>query len=187
MNLVFLGPPGSGKGTQAVRLAEKLDIVHLSTGDVLRQAVKAGSDLGKQAEGYMSRGELVPDSLIIGLIEEKIESGELSRGFILDGFPRTMPQAESLSDMFEKHQIELDKAILINVGDAEILKRLKGRAEIEGRADDAYESVIKNRLNVYRQMTQPIVSFYQKQSILVEVKGEDTPDNVFRAVLNAAE
>jgi len=92
MNLVFLGPPGSGKGTQAVRLAEKKKLLHLSTGDVLRAAVKAGTALGKKAEGYMSRGELVPDDLIIGLIEEKVSSGELKQGFILDGFPRTVPQ-----------------------------------------------------------------------------------------------
>ncbi|MBD3257472.1 adenylate kinase [candidate division GN15 bacterium] len=185
MNIVFLGPPGSGKGTQAVRLAKDLNITHLSTGDVLREAVKQGTDLGKQAEGYMTRGELVPDDLIIGLIEAKVASGELKNGFILDGFPRTMPQAESLSKMFDKNQISLDKAILLKVGDDEIMKRLKGRAQQEGRADDT-EDVIKNRLEVYRQQTQPIEDYYRGRSILVDVQGEDTMDNVYKAVLEAA-
>ncbi|MEW5796812.1 MAG: adenylate kinase [Candidatus Zixiibacteriota bacterium] len=186
MNLVFLGPPGSGKGTQAVRLAQEKGLVHLSTGDVLRAAVKAGTTLGMKAGGYMSRGELVPDDLIISLIEEKVASGELSRGFILDGFPRTVPQAKSLDSMFAKNRIKLDKAILLDVGDAEILKRLKGRAEKEGRADDT-EEVILNRLEVYRRQTQPIEELYRQQSILVQIKGEDTPDRIFAAIVKAVE
>jgi adenylate kinase len=186
MNLVFLGPPGSGKGTQAARLAEKLGLVHLSTGDVLRQAVRQGSELGKKAEGYMSRGELVPDDLIIALIEEKITDGELENGFILDGFPRTVPQAESLDVMFKKHRIRLDKAILFRVGEQEIMKRLKGRAEIEGRSDDT-EEVIRNRLDVYTRQTQPIEQLYERQSILVEIPAEDTPENIFGAVLKVVD
>jgi len=186
MNLVFLGPPGSGKGTQAIRLAEAKGLVHLSTGDVLRAAVKAGTPLGIKAGGYMSRGELVPDDLIISLIEEKVAAGELGRGFILDGFPRTVPQAKSLDEMFTKNRISLDRAILLDVGDAEILKRLKGRAEIEGRADDT-EEVILNRLEVYRRQTQPIEDLYRQKSILVHVPGEDTPENIFKAVLKAVE
>ncbi len=186
MNLVFLGPPGSGKGTQAVRLAAEKGLVHLSTGDVLRAAVKAGTPLGKKAEGYMSRGELVPDDLIISLIEEKIASGVLSRGFILDGFPRTVPQAKSLDAMFTKNSIKLDKAILLDVGDEEILKRLKGRAEKEGRADDT-EEVILNRLEVYRRQTEPIEDLYIQKSILVRVPGENTLDNIFAALLKAIE
>ena len=186
MNLVFLGPPGSGKGTQAVRLAEKKRLLHLSTGDVLRAAVKAGTELGKKAEGFMSRGELVPDDLIIGLIEEKVNSGELNKGFILDGFPRTVPQAESLNEMFDKHQMKLDKAILLDVSDAAILGRLKKRAEIEGRADDT-EAVIKNRLEVYRKQTQPIEALYRKQSILVAIPGEGTIDEIFDKVVKVVE
>ena len=120
MNLVFLGPPGSGKGTQAVRLSEKLGMVHLSTGDVLRGAVREGSELGKKAEGYMKSGELVPDDLIIALIEDLLASGKLNDGFILDGFPRTIPQAEGLKVMLDKNDIKLDKAILFAVDDEEI-------------------------------------------------------------------
>lgn len=184
MNLVFLGPPGSGKGTQAVRLAKEKALVHLSTGDVLRAAVKAGTELGQQADRYMSRGELVPDNLIISLIEEKIAAGELDNGFILDGFPRTVPQAKSLDEMFAKHKIALDRAVLLDVDDAEILKRLKGRAEQEGRADDT-EEVVKNRLEVYRKQTQPIEDLYRQQSILVAIPGVDTPDNIYASILTA--
>jgi len=184
MNLVFLGPPGSGKGTQAVRLAEKKGLVHLSTGEVLRAAVKAGTELGRKADGYMSSGELVPDDLIISLIEEKIAAGELKSGFILDGFPRTVPQARSLDEMFEKNRIALDMAILLDVDDDEILKRLKGRAEAEGRADDT-EEVILNRLEVYRRQTQPIEDLYRQKSILVDIPGKDTPENIFAAIVRA--
>ena len=184
MNLVIFGPPGSGKGTQAVRLAEKLNIVHLSTGDMLRAAVKDQTELGKKAEGFMTRGELVPDELIVGMIEEKINSGELNRGFILDGFPRTIPQAETLKSMFAQHSISLDKAILLKVEDETIIGRLKKRAEIEGRSDDNKETV-RNRLDVYKKQTKPIEDFYQAQSIATEIAGEDTIDNVFDSIVKA--
>ncbi len=211
MNLVFLGPPGSGKGTQAVRLSQAKGVVHLSTGDLLREAVKAGTELGRQAEGYMKKGELVPDDLIVGLIEDKITAGELNNGFILDGFPRTVPQAESLETMFDKNRIGLDRAILIAVSDDEIVKRLSGRwfcptcqatynypanvpgkegicdrdgARLQRRPDDE-EGVVRNRLEVYKKQTQPIEDFYRKESLLAEVSGEDTPDNVFQSVLKA--
>jgi len=184
MNLVFLGPPGSGKGTQAIRVAEKLNITHLSTGDVLREAVKNGTDLGKQAEAYMKKGELVPDALIVGIIENKIAGGELDGGFILDGFPRTIPQAESLKEMFANNKITLDKALLLKVSDEEIVKRIKGRAEQEGRADDT-EDVVRNRLDVYRKQTQPIEEFYRTESVLTEVNGEDSMENVFANILEA--
>ena len=209
MNLVFLGPPGSGKGTQAVRLARNKGIVHLSTGDLLREAVKNGTELGKKADGYMKAGDLVPDSLIVGLIEDKIAAGDLKSGFILDGFPRTVPQAESLNEMLKKNEITLEKAVLIAVSDNEIVQRLSGRwfcptcqvpynypanvpknegvcdhdgAKLQRRPDDE-EKVVRNRLEVYKKQTQPIEDFYRNESILAEVKGEQTPDNVFKSIL----
>jgi adenylate kinase len=182
MNLIFLGPPGSGKGTQAVRVAEKLGIVHLSTGDMLREAVKNGTALGRQAESYMKKGELVPDELIVGLIESKITSGDLDGGFILDGFPRTIPQAEQLKDMFDNNSIKTDKAILLKVSDDVIVERIKGRAAQEGRADDT-EEVVRNRLAVYTRQTKPIEDFYRAESVLAEVPGEDTPDGVFDRIM----
>lgn len=209
MNLVFLGPPGSGKGTQAVRLAKSKGLVHLSTGDLLRDAVKAGTELGKRAEGYMKAGELVPDDLIVGLIEDKIAGGSLENGFILDGFPRTIPQAESLREMLVKNDIALEKAVLIAVDDDEIVRRLSGRwfcptcqaiynhpakmpknegvcdndgVELLRRPDDE-EAVVRNRLEVYKRQTLPIEDFYRKESILAEVSGERSPDEVFDSIL----
>jgi adenylate kinase len=211
MNLVFLGPPGSGKGTQAARLSARLGVVHLSTGDLLRDAVIRDTLLGQKAEGYMKRGELVPDALIIGLIEDKITKGELEHGFILDGFPRTIPQAESLKEMLAKNRIGLDRAVLFSVPDDEIVRRLSGRwycptcnagynyplqiPKTEGKCDqdgqplmrrpDDEESVVRNRLNVYTKQTQPIEDFYRREGLLVAIKADQAPDRVFDALLEA--
>lgn len=208
-NLVFLGPPGSGKGTQAVKLAAEMNVLHLSTGDLLRNAVKAGTELGKQAQGYMERGELVPDALLVGLIESKLKSGDLDNGFILDGFPRTVPQAEALRDMLNKNDQAIDAAILLDVSDEEVIRRLSGRffcptcqktynyphnmpknegrcdadnTELQRRKDDQPE-VVKNRLEVYKKQTQPIEDFYRQASILIEVNGEQSPQAVFDDLL----
>ena len=209
MNLVFLGPPGSGKGTQAARLSAKLGLVHLSTGDMLREAVRNGTPLGWQAEGYMKRGELVPDALIVDLIEAKVASGELKSGFILDGFPRTIPQAEALDGMFVKNGISLHQVVLLAVSDEEIVRRLSGRwhcptcqtgynypaamPEVAGKCDkdgallqrrpDDDESVVRNRLDVYKRQTQPIESYYRQKSLLREIKADRSPDQVFEALL----
>jgi adenylate kinase len=207
-NLVFLGPPGSGKGTQAVRLSQKLNLTHLSTGDLLRQAVKEATELGKQAEAYMKQGQLVPDHLLIGLIESKIASGELNDGFILDGFPRTLAQAQSLKKMLHKNNMALEAAILLEVSDEEVVKRLSGRwfcpkcqaiynyptnmpkregmcdrdgGKLQRRPDDE-EAVVRNRLDVYKKQTQPIEDFYREESILSEIDGERSPDEVFQAL-----
>lgn len=211
MNLVFLGPPGSGKGTQAARLADKLGMIHLSTGDVLREAVKNQTELGKKAEGYMKAGELVPDDLIVGLIEDKLKSGELNQGFILDGFPRTIPQAEALKAMLKENNVTLDKAMLLDVPDEAIVSRMSGRrfcptcqttynvnvAEAKPKEDnkcdndgteliirnDDQEEVVLNRLGVYHEQTEPIIDFYRNESILVEVNAVVAPDEVFADLL----
>ncbi|MFH1687857.1 MAG: adenylate kinase [bacterium] len=211
MNLILLGPPGSGKGTQASRLSSKMNILHLSTGDMLREAVKNGTELGKQAKGFMEKGELVPDALIVGLIEDKLKAGDLANGFILDGFPRTVPQAESLRGMFVKNGLKIDHAVLIDVADDEIIKRLSGRFfcptcqatynypanmpkreglcdkdgdQLQRRPDDE-EGVVRNRLEVYKKQTQPIEDFYREESVLVAVTGLGTPDGVFDRVVKA--
>ncbi|MCH7947926.1 MAG: adenylate kinase [candidate division Zixibacteria bacterium] len=211
MNLVFLGPPGSGKGTQALRVAKELNLTHISTGDLLREAVKNMTELGRQAEEFMNSGNLVPDELIVKLIEEKISNGDEGKGVILDGFPRTMPQAESLKKMFEQNQEHLDSAVLLEVSDEEVVKRLSGRwfcpkcnagynypsnrpkqeglcdsdgQELLRRPDDD-EAVVKNRLDVYKKQTQPIEEFYRQESILKEIKGEQQPDIVFQDILAA--
>ena len=209
MNLIFLGPPGSGKGTQAKRLADKISILHLSTGDLLRVAVKEGTELGKKAKGYMEAGELVPDNIIIGLIEEKQKAGDLNKGFILDGFPRTIPQAAALNEMFKRVKTEIDHAVLLDVEDAEIINRLSGRmyctecqtpynypnnmpkkegicdkcgGKLIRRPDDEPE-VVKNRLEVYKKQTQPIEDYYRRQSLLLPVEGVGSPDEIFDRIV----
>ncbi|TCK05138.1 adenylate kinase [Phorcysia thermohydrogeniphila] len=167
IKVVFLGPPGAGKGTQAVRIAEKYNVPHISTGDILRAAVKEGTELGKLAKSYMDRGELVPDEVIIGIIRERLSQPDVKeRGFILDGFPRTIAQAEALDELLKELQLPLDKVIYLNVDDEEIVKRLLAR----GRADDT-EDVIRNRLKVYREQTAPLVDYYTEKGLLVEICG----------------
>ena len=209
MNLVFLGPPGSGKGTQAKIICRKLGILHLSTGDLLREGVKNGTELGKKAKKYMQAGELVPDELIVGLIEEKLASGSLDGGYILDGFPRTVPQAEALRDMLKRNDSVIDKAVLLDVSDEEVIKRLSGRfycptcnagynypakmPKVEGICDkdgskllrrpDDEEDVVKNRLDVYKKQTEPIVEFYRGESILTEVGAERSIEAIFADLL----
>ncbi|MEO2069190.1 MAG: adenylate kinase [Desulfurobacteriaceae bacterium] len=167
IKVVFLGPPGAGKGTQAVRLAEKYEVPHISTGDILRSAVKEGTELGMLAKSYMDKGELVPDDVIIGIIRERLSQTDVKeKGFILDGFPRTLAQAESLDAMLEELNMPLDKVIYLNVNDEEIVKRLLAR----GRADDT-EEVIRNRLEVYRKQTAPLIDYYSAKGLLVEING----------------
>jgi len=209
MNVVFLGPPGSGKGTQASRLSKALGLAHLSTGDMLREAIKNKTALGLQAESYMKKGELVPDSLILGMIEDKIGNGSMAGGFVLDGFPRTITQADSLKAMLTRHQLALDKAVLLQVPDDEVVRRLSGRfycpicnagynypmqmpkrdglcdndgAALARRPDDQ-ESVVRNRLEVYKRQTEPIVDYYRQDGLLSEIEAGLTPDAVFSSLL----
>jgi len=210
MNFIFLGPPGSGKGTQAKRVCEQLNILHLSTGDVLRDSVKNATELGKQAQQFMEAGDLVPDELIVGIIEEKLKSGQLDNGFVLDGFPRTVPQAEALKKMMDNNKKKIDSAILLDVPDDEVIKRLSGRftcpncgamynypnnmpkqenvcdkcghTELVRRPDDE-EAVVKNRLEVYQKQTAPIVGFYRNESLLRDIPAVGALDEITEAVL----
>ncbi len=174
--LILLGPPGSGKGTQAKRLAEKFGYLHLSTGDLLREEVKNGTELGAQAKTIMEKGDLVPDDLIVAMIKSRLSATD--DGVILDGFPRTVTQAESLDKMLADAGQGIDRALLVDVSDAEVTTRLLGRARIEGRADDTPE-VISNRLGVYKQQTEPIVDYYSGKGLLTKVNGEQEIEKVF--------
>lgn len=174
--VVMLGPPGSGKGTQAKRLAERFGYLHLSTGDMLRDEVKRMTTLGRKAKDIMERGELVPDELIVAMIQSRLSSA--NDGIILDGFPRTVAQADALERMLAGADEGIDRAILVDVSDAEVARRLVGRAEIEGRADDTPE-VITNRLEVYKRQTEPIVTYYSTRGLLTRIDGERTIDRVF--------
>ncbi|WP_457642333.1 adenylate kinase [Persephonella sp.] len=200
--LIFLGPPGAGKGTQAQRLVEEKGFVQLSTGDILREAVKNRTELGKKAKEYMDAGKLVPDDLIIAIIEEKLKDLE-GKDIILDGFPRTIPQAEALDKMLPSIGRSLDKVILFDIEDKEVIRRLSGRrvdpktgkvyhvefnpppegVEVIQRDDDK-EEVIKKRLEVYHQQTAPLVEYYKKKNKLFVVNASKSPEEVYKEILS---
>jgi adenylate kinase len=168
-----MGPPGAGKGTQAKLLSEDCVVPHISTGDILRAAVSEGTELGQKAEAYMSAGELVPDDLILGLIRERLSQEDAQKGWILDGFPRNVPQAEFLNQLLEEIQQPFDFVVNLDVADEVIIARLLKR----GRQDDD-ESVIRHRLDVYRQKTEPLIDFYRSRQRLVSIDGNQTMESV---------
>ncbi|PSB32563.1 adenylate kinase [Chlorogloea sp. CCALA 695] len=171
--LIFLGPPGAGKGTQALALAEKLQIPHISTGDILRQALTARSPLGITAQSYMDRGELVPDNLVQAMVEERLQQSDINSGWILDGFPRTVSQAEFLAELLQKLGHGSVQVINLDVPDDILIERLLGR----GRPDDT-EDVIRRRLEVYHADTKPLIGFYSDRQQLVYVNGNQTLEAV---------
>ncbi|MDX1685047.1 MAG: adenylate kinase [Saprospiraceae bacterium] len=176
---ILFGPPGSGKGTQATRLAEKFGLTHISTGDLFRNEIGNNTPLGQKAQEYMSKGELVPDEITIGMLKNKIEHTSDTNGFILDGFPRTIPQAEALQALLGESSDEVTALISLKVPDDEIVKRIKIRAETSGRPDDADESIIQNRIDVYNEETAPVFSFYRERDKAFEVDGTGTIDEIF--------
>ena len=184
MRIILLGPPGAGKGTQSKRLAESLSVPHLSTGDMLRDAVDGGTDLGAKASGYMAAGELLPDDVIVGIMGEALDQPECAGGFLLDGFPRTEKQAESLDELMQSRQERIDVVPLLEVSESELVRRLLGRARIEGRSDDT-EEVIRRRLEVYEVQTRPVVDYYRAHGVLTEVPGEGSPEQVYNRLRQA--
>ncbi len=206
MKLIFLGPPGAGKGTISQRITEDLGVVQISTGDLLREAVKAGSELGKQAKGYMDAGELVPDQLVIDLLKERIAKPDCEEGFILDGFPRTIPQAEAL----DQAGVKVDRVVNFVLEDQLIIRRLSGRridkvtgkiynvnpegepqppagtpAEALLQRDDDKPEAIANRLVVYRQQTEPLIAFYKGKGILADINAGQDLEGIVRDAENA--
>jgi adenylate kinase len=175
--LIFLGPPGAGKGTQAKILADLNHIPHISTGDILRAAVAEQTTLGLQAQTYMDRGDLVPDQLVIGLIEERLAQSDAHSGWILDGFPRNVPQAIALGDLLVEMHQECDQVVNLDVADETLVRRMLGR----GRKDDN-EETIRRRLEVYREQTAPLIDFYQARQKLVTVDGDQTMEAVTTAL-----
>ena len=204
LNLVLLGPPGSGKGTQGERLQEDLRLPYYATGDILRAAVRDETELGRTAKEYMDSGDLVPDEVIVGVIAERIDSTEARDGFLLDGFPRTMPQAEALDAKLDELGRAVTAVLLIDVSDDEVVRRLGGRrtcaenghvfhvefnppqqegvCDLDGSElivrDDDKPDVIRKRLETYHEKTEPLVSYYDERSVLRQIQGTATPDEV---------
>ncbi len=183
MNLILFGPPGAGKGTQASRLKERFGLAHIATGDMLRAAVEAESELGKRAKAIMERGELVPDELMIALIAERIEEPDCRSGFILDGFPRTIPQAEALEELLARKGLRLTAVIALEVPDEVLSARIERRVQESGgaRSDDTPET-LRRRIAVYHQQTAPLLDYYRRKGLLYTVDGTRSIDEVERAV-----
>ncbi len=184
MNLLLLGPPGAGKGTQAQRLVERHGIPQVSTGDMLRAAVAAGSELGRKAQAIMERGELVPDELVIGIAWERLARPDAARGFVLDGFPRTVAQADALCELLAQSDRKLRRCVSLVVDEEAVVARLLARAKIEGRADDN-ETTIRERMRVYRAQTQPLVDYFRERGLLSEVDGMGSVDEVASRIAEA--
>lgn len=182
LRIVLLGPPGSGKGTQGDLLARRHGVPKISTGDMLRQAVAAGSELGRKVEGILARGDLVDDEVMAELMRERLAQPDAGRGFILDGYPRTVPQAETLAAILEQGGEELDAVVHIQVPGEELVRRALARQ----RADDT-EGVIRERLRVYGNKTEPLVGYYRDQSLLTEVDGSPAVEAVTDAITTALE
>ncbi len=208
MNLILFGPPGAGKGTQAKKLVADFRIPHLSTGDILREAVRQQTELGKKARGFMDEGRLVPDELVIGMVNERLAQADVKQGFILDGFPRTIPQAEALDDALRASGRKIDAVVSLEVPESELVGRLSGRRscpkdgsvyhvvssppKVAGtcdkcgtpliqRADDAEEKVTE-RLRVYAQQTSPLKQWYQEKGLLKTIPGVGSPEGIYAEI-----
>lgn len=209
MKIIMLGAPGAGKGTHAKKISEKYNIPHISTGDIFRANIKEGTELGKKAKEYMDQGLLVPDELTCDLVMDRIQQDDCKNGFVLDGFPRTIPQAEALTAALEKINEKMDYALDIEIADEKIVERMSGRrvctkcgapfhivnippktegicdhcgGELEFRADDQPETVLK-RLGVYHEQTQPLIEYYAKQGILKEIDGTKSVEEGFASIV----
>jgi len=213
MNAIMLGPPGGGKGTQAKRLVKKFGILQISTGEIFRNAVKSGTDMGLKAKGYMDRGDLVPDEVVVGIVEDRLLEDDCKDGFLLDGFPRTIPQADALAVMLEKNGRKIDHVVSLDVPREELIKRLSGRrvcrdcgeefhvlfkapkvenvcdlcgGEVYQRKDDNEESV-QNRLVEYGKQTEPLIDYYRERSLLRGVNGLGGFEEIFERIITSLE
>ncbi len=187
LNIVLFGPPGAGKGTQSEKIIDKFQLTHLSTGDLFRKHLGEGTDLGKLAQKYMDEGNLVPDSVVIDMVKDKIASTTGAKGFIFDGFPRTVPQAEALDHMLEEFNTTISGMIALDVPDDELRTRLLERGKTSGRADDQNVEKINNRIQVYKNETIPVANFYESQGKFSKIHGVGTIDGIFEDIAGVIE
>lgn len=181
-NLILFGPPGSGKGTQSEKIVDRFGLIHLSTGNLLRQEISDKTPLGLEAKNIMDKGQLVPDAVVIGMIDSCLEKHPDAKGFLFDGFPRTIAQAEALDGLLSLKKTAINKVIALEVTEDELVKRLLKRGETSGRSDDTDEAVIRKRFNVYKNETEQVAGYYQNQNRLERIQGEGTVDDIFGIV-----
>jgi adenylate kinase len=179
INLILFGPPGSGKGTQAAKLVEKYELLHISTGDLFRYEMGNNTPLGLEAKSYIEKGELVPDSVTIGMLRNKVEANPDVEGYIFDGFPRTVAQAEALDNLLAENGNEVSALLMLEVADAEIIDRLLQRGKMSGRADDQDPDIIVNRIAVYRRETTPVFDYYAAKGKAEQINGVGAIDDIF--------
>jgi len=184
INLILFGPPGSGKGTQAAKLVEKYNLLHISTGDLFRYEMSNDTPLGLQAKSFISKGELVPDSITIGMLKNKVDANPGVRGIIFDGYPRTIPQCEALDELLVQYGETVTRLIMLEVSDDEIIKRILSRGKTSGRSDDLDETIIQNRINVYKNETTPVFNYYLEKGKSLKIDGMGTVDDIFRRLID---
>ena len=182
LNIVLFGPPGAGKGTQSELIVEKYGLSHLSTGDLFRKHLGEGTELGKLAQGYMDKGNLVPDSVVIKMVEDRIATASAAEGFIFDGFPRTVNQAQALDKMLLKHDLSITVMLSLDVAFSELRIRLKERGKTSGRKDDQDNIKIENRIKVYNQETKPVADYYKHQDKYVSINGMGSIESIFQLI-----
>lgn len=178
-NLVLFGPPGSGKGTQSDKIVEEYGLVHLSTGNLLRQEIKDKTPLGLEAKAFIDKGQLVPDEVVIGMVDSYFDAHKDARGFLFDGFPRTIPQAKALDKLLELKKTAITQVLMLEVDEEELIKRLVHRGKTSGRSDDADENVQRKRQEVYRKETLPVAEYYSKEKKLKQINGMGTIGEIF--------
>ena len=181
-NLILFGPPGSGKGTQSDKIVERFHLVHLSTGNLLRQEIHDKTPLGLEAKNLMDKGQLVPDEVVVGMIDTCLEKNTGAKGFLFDGFPRTIAQAEALDKLLSLKKTAITKVIAFDVTEDELVKRLVNRGVTSGRSDDLDEGIIRKRFNVYRTETEPVAGHYEAQSKLERIGGEGSVEEIFEKI-----
>ena len=178
-NIILFGPPGSGKGTQSARLVEQYGLIHLSTGDLLRSEISRKTALGMEAKAIMDRGELVPDAVVVGMIASALENNPMAKGFLFDGFPRTVAQSEALDNLLHQKKTSIGVVLAMQVGEEELVKRLLNRGLTSGRSDDNSEEVVRARIEEYHKKTSVVADYYRKFDKVVEIKGEGSVEEIF--------
>ena len=179
LNLILFGPPGAGKGTQAQKIIDKYELIQLSTGDMLRSQIAAKTELGLKAQALMSKGELVPDEVVVGMIKNIVHSNKEAKGYIFDGFPRTVEQAEKLNELLAEINEEIAQLIMLDVDDDELKARLLNRGKDSGRPDDQDVSIIENRISVFKKQTTPVMNHYKEKGKATSVEGVGSVDDIF--------